>query len=101
MLQAIVYTWLGWKITGKVLPFYFYVWGSTPAAEARIFKVEIDQYKLEEFDRTPKFTYDMLDYYMAIGWEARPDYKECADCPLADSCKDFTGVPLVQKVHLV
>lgn len=99
MIQPVFYKWLWRKLYGRDIPFYFAVFSNTNEYDCLFIKVIIDEDRFPQFENVLKNSMKMLDKFIAEGFKAIPDVKECADCPINKTCKSFTDIPLLQTVH--
>lgn len=98
MFQAKFYTLIRWLNTGKIVPFYFYVFSSS-SDDWDIVRVTLSETALDHFKSEVKYLAEQLEYHVTIGFDALPDYKRCGKCALKDSCKSFTAIPKVKEVY--
>ena len=98
MVQAKFYTLIRYIQTGKIYPFYFYIF-SSGSEDWMIVKVQLSETALEQFLDDVKWLNDQLQYHLSIGFEALPDYKRCANCGLKDTCKSFTNIPKIKEIY--
>jgi hypothetical protein len=101
MLQAIHYKLLAkyeWGI--EDIPFYFMVFSNKNDWEYKIFKVQVDEVTLQQHYNNLLNIKKFLDDTMRNGWIPYPKYSVCRDCPLANTCKHFTDIPVVQEVFI-
>lgn len=98
MVQAKFYTLIRYIQTGKIYPFYFYIF-SSGSEDWMIVKVQLSETALDLFKDEVKWLADQLEYHLSIGFEAYPDYKRCAGCGLKDTCKSFTNIPKIKEIY--
>lgn len=97
MFQAKFYTLIRFIQTGKIIPFYFYVFSSS-SDDWDIIRVTLSETALELFKDEVMFLVSQLEYHTSIGFDALPDYQRCGKCQLKDTCKSFTNIPKIKEV---
>lgn len=80
------------------VPYYFYVASATNSEDAALFEVVFDERALAEYTDMIENAYLGIIVEAELGFRAYPDYKRCADCPLAESCFHKSLVPGVTKI---
>lgn len=100
LIQVIHSVWLGTKIYGKKFPFYFFVHSTKSDYDSVIYRVDVDDVTLADHETRPKYVYDMLEYTLEAGFDARPDIMRCMDCPLRAECKSATAVPVIKRISI-
>jgi len=99
MLQAVHYKYLGLKVYGKDIPFFFFVHSNINEIESAIIEVILDETRLDEHDIMLKQIRPILDNEIRNGFTAFPSVKLCDECPMKDTCQYCTEVPPIQKVY--
>ena len=100
MIQARHYKMLAYEEWGiENIPFYFMVFSTTNAVDCKVFEVDCPTESLDMHQRNSEGAKRILDKLLIDGFESIPSVKECAKCPLKDTCKDFTNVPPIVKIE--
>lgn len=82
------------------VPFYFFVFSNTNAIDHKVFLINCSPDTLEIHRENVQGAKKLLEKYLEEGFKTIPNYKECADCPLKESCQDFTDVPKIYEVQI-
>lgn len=101
LIQAIHYKMLAryeWGI--EDIPFYFMVFSTRNEWEYKVFKINVDADTMQQHFFNLGNIKTFLDETLKVGFKAIPQYQKCKDCPLSDTCKDYTDIPKVQEVHI-
>lgn len=73
-------------------PFFYWVFSSATGAEdtgENIFlEMSYDDFELEQHLKKSESLYKEFEFYKGIGFEARPGYNKCRQCPFAKICED-------------
>jgi hypothetical protein len=100
--QPKLYSWLSLKKFGKIYPFYFFIHSSTNTIDRKIYKVDVGKADVlcEDIEKQIKFTDDTIQYHLLSGFEARPYYKRCIECPLIKSCNKAITLPKIEEIFV-
>ena len=100
MGQPIIYTWLGWKQFGEIIPFEFWVASTKDSITRRVHPIKVSEQTLKEFDgenkgaSKPDFIMDMIRYTDGVtGWNPKPSPERCGGCPLKETCELAREIP--------
>jgi len=88
MIQGVHYTLLARDVMGMDLPFYFWVFNSKDPSDMKIIKQEIDEDQFEQHYVDVLKTQDLLKKEIEIGFKPMPNYKNCKNCPLKETCPE-------------
>lgn len=97
MFQAKYYTLIEYLNTGKIKPFLFLVF-STKNTDWKIIKVQMTTETLQDFKDYVNTLLEQLEYHKAVGFEAKPHYKKCAECPL--TCAHRVNTPDIINIDI-
>ncbi len=100
--QPKLYSWLSLKKFGKIYPFYFFLHSSTNPIDRKIYKINVgkEDALCEEIEKLIRFTDDTIQYHLLSGFESRPYYKRCLECPLLATCKDAITLPKIEEIFI-
>jgi len=100
--QPKLYSWLSLKKFGKIYPFYFFIHSSTDPIDRKIYKINVgNEEKLcEEVEKQIRFTDDTIQYHLVAGFEARPYYKRCLECPILSTCDKAITLPKIEEIFI-
>ena len=98
-IQAVHYKVLGMLTYDQEPDFYFMVFSTVKATDAKIYKVEVDKDRFTKHIEKIKFIKQQL---LSEPLEARPDYNRCGSCVLADKykCEYKITVPEIRTVYV-
>lgn len=82
----------------EVIPYYFYVSSSTNDVDAKFYQMVFTDVAIAEYTDLIEDAANGIGVENDLGFRAYPDHKRCAECPLKDTCKQFTSVPKIEKV---
>jgi hypothetical protein len=99
MTQPVHYKYMSRKLYEKELPFLFFVFDSGKNMDRAIYKVIVDEDKMDEHIRNIQFVKNSIIVDLEIGFIARPTIKSCASCPIKNSCKSFIDVPPITEIY--
>ena len=88
MIQGVHYKLLARDVLGMDLPFYFWVFNSKDPSDMKIIKQEIDEDQYEQHYKDVLKTQDLIKKELETGFKAIPNYKNCKNCLLKESCPD-------------
>jgi hypothetical protein len=101
LLQAKMYVWLLWKVTGgEIWTFYYDIYSNTKEKEVKCIEVKMSEESLIEFEKYLLETKEELDFFVQIGFDVHPCLDNCEDCPLADKCEFKSMLPKIEKIEL-
>jgi hypothetical protein len=89
--QAVMYTYLYKEVFGPKLPFYYLVFDYKPKPEYKVIKKLVEQTDLDILFADIEKTAEKIKHYNKVGWEERPSFDVCKNCPLKDNCKSFAN----------
>lgn len=81
--QAIFYKWLWFQLYNEEIDFYFFV-HSSKSTDHRIFYINIPIEKVSSFGNEIFERYFSLKADWNDGFEAKPDFQECKECPVKE-----------------
>jgi len=103
-IQAVQYKLLAreeWGISN--IPFYFFVFSTTDENSVKIYKVEVDEDRLDKHKEQLDFAYNYFNnVFVNLPKEqlAFPNQKRCHECPLNQNCSYKIDVPLVRVIQV-
>ena len=102
LVQAVQYKLLAREVLGEDVDFYFFVFSTANENDAKIFKVEVDDWKLDMHKQDLDNALIYLDKFLSFSDEqlAKPDMKKCMECPLKDECKFATDIPIIKSIQV-
>lgn len=90
MFQAKFYPLIVYLNTGNIMVFRFLVF-DVKTDEYKIIRVQLTKEYLENFKDEVKALIQGIEYNQAIGFEHKPSFKRCKDCPLV--CEKRMVIP--------
>ncbi len=96
--QAYMYKHAYKLLFQKSPQFYYFVLDYKPTPEYKIVRKKIGDMELRELHRSIETTKDKIVVYNKDGWPYKPEYKNCKNCPLLNSCKYAIRRPPVDEV---
>jgi len=103
-IQAVQYKVLArheWAIPN--IPFYFFVFSTTNEVSCKIFRVNVDDERLDKHEEQIKTAYQYMNNTFVNMDKADlsiPQYAKCIDCPLKDTCEFMIDVPLIKDIYV-
>ena len=79
--------------------FYFFLFSNTNTVERKIYKITLNDNRLEEHLAHVEKIYQIKLRAEKEGYKAYPNTKECSKCAIKDTCKSFTNVPLITDIY--
>jgi len=99
-IQAVHYKMLAMKEWGvSDVPFYFFVFSNRNEIDFLIYEVQVDE---DAFFRHEQNMINGLKFFnkeLVNGFKTYPSVKKCNNCPLKDTCKDFTDIPKIETIY--
>ena len=99
-IQAVHYKMLAMKEWGvSDVPFYFFVFSNRNEIDCLVYEVQVDE---DAFFRHEQNMINGLKFFnkeLVNGFKTYPSVKKCNNCPLKDSCKDFTDIPKIETIY--
>ena len=99
-IQAVHYKMLAMKEWGvSDVPFYFFVFSNRNEIDCLIYEVQVDE---DAFFRHEQNMINGLKFFnkeLVNGFKTYPSVKKCNNCPLKDTCKDFTDIPKIETIY--
>jgi hypothetical protein len=95
MFQAKFYTLINYMNTGRILPFYFYVFASN-SNKAKTVKVEISEPALMEFRSTVEWLIESIE---SDDFKAVPSFDRCRACTI-EPCGFRRMIPDIIEVSI-
>ena len=89
------YVYMYYKMTKKIVPFYFLVFGKS--GWKRLIKCVITKEQIDQHGRIIEETIKEIGERMMIGWEASPECNKCQACAFSEGCESFSHLPKVQE----
>tara|TARA_R110002012_G_scaffold281726_1_gene471041 strand:- start:1617 stop:2387 length:771 start_codon:yes stop_codon:yes gene_type:complete len=99
MIQAIHYKLLGILEYEYEPDFYFFLFSNTNTVERKIYKITLNDNRLEEHLAHVERIYQIKLKAEKEGYKAYPNTKECSKCAIKDTCNSFTNVPLITDIY--
>ena len=103
-IQAVQYKLLAreeWGIPN--IPFYFFVFSTTDENSVKIYKVEVDDDRLDKHQEQLDVAYHYFNNVFVHKTKeelAFPNLKRCNECPLNQTCNQKIDVPLVKTIQV-
>ena len=100
MTQVYQYKYLAQEVLKEDVDFYFFVFNTANEHDAKIFKMVIDEFRIEqhELDLEKFYSYLNTKFLKLTDKElAKPELKRCSECPV--DCKFRTSVPLITEIQ--
>jgi hypothetical protein len=103
-IQAVQYKLLAreeWGIPN--IPFYFFVFSTTDENSVKIYKVEVDEDRLDKHQEQLDIAYNYFNNVFVHKTKeelAFPNLKRCNECPLNQTCNQKIDVPLVKTIQV-
>jgi len=82
------------------IPFYYFVFSNKNEWEYKIFKIDVDELKLQSHYQNLLSAKKFLDETIKNGWKAHPKYSVCRTCSLTNVCKSFKDIPEIVSVSI-
>ena len=99
-IQAVHYKMLAMKEWGvSDVPFYFFVFSNRNEIDCLVYEVQVDE---DAFFRHEQNMINGLKFFnkeLVNGFKTYPSVKKCNNCPLKDTCKDFTDIPKIETIY--
>jgi hypothetical protein len=103
-IQAVQYKLLAreeWGVPN--IPFYFFVFSTTDENSVKIYKVEVDEDRLDKHQEQLDVAYHYFNNVFVHKTKeelAFPNLKRCNECPLNQTCNQKIDVPLVKTIQV-
>jgi hypothetical protein len=85
------------------IPFYFFVFSTTDENAVKIYKVEVDEDRLDKHQEQLDVAYHYFNNVFVHKTKeelAFPNLKRCNECPLNQNCNQKIDVPLVKTIQV-
>ena len=101
MVQGVHYKELARRILGiEDIPFYYFVFSNKNPIDVKIIHQEVSEMKREEHQETIKYVAKLWKKLVETdSFEAKPNFKKCADCYLRTNCTKFAKTPEIVNVQ--
>jgi len=100
MKQAKVYQTIEYELNGReTTPFFYFVYSSNDM-KAAIFEVKVGPETIEATRNEIRFASEMINLHNSVGWNEKPTYIDCLECPLREKCPHKITVPQIHEIHL-
>lgn len=93
MLQGVHYKYLVNDVMGIDAPFYFFVFNSKDSADMKIINQEVDPDYFETHKSEVYKIKGLIENEIKQGFTAFPNYRNCRECPLKDTCTEKEEFP--------
>jgi hypothetical protein len=100
ILQPIHYKFLSKLKYGVEYPFMFLIFSNTNDYDYRSIIFNTTEEDMELHKTFIATTAKWLKYFLKKGFEAKPDYLRCMDCPLKVNCKSYMAIPEITVFEL-
>jgi hypothetical protein len=103
MIQAIHYKMLAqWEWQKDDVPFYFMVFSTKNDVDCKVFEIIVEESRFASHYAQLLGAKNFLHETIQRGWNAKPEMKRCASCPLAQdrTCIFSVDTPKLQKVYI-
>ena len=99
MIQGVHYKILALEAMGLDMPFYFWVFNSKDSTDMKIIRQEVDEDQYEQHKLDVLKMQELIDAEIKKGFKALPNYKNCKDCQLRDTCTEKHEFPVPVTVY--
>ncbi len=100
ILQPIHYKFLSKLKFGREYKFMFLIFSNTNDYEYKSMIFNVSEEDMEFHKTFIATTAKWLKYFLKKGFEAKPDYLRCMDCPLKINCKSYMAIPEITVFEL-
>ena len=97
-LQAAHYITLYYLITGKMLPFYYFVFGKSQWA--KVFSVTLTKNGVDWHEEKVRETEDKWNVMALLDFAAKPEFNKCNACGYNHICPCRSLVPIIEQVEI-